>query len=199
MKMIRLHQLVLIGVVSALLLDRPLMAQVTQYTDFAPWQAAAGPFTTIGFTEFPAGTFITTQYAALGVTMIDGDDFVIGCGCPESIFLDGFGLDGFLDLNLTFSAPMTSIAVHYPGVVQFQLFNNGQLIFTSGMFGTGPGQVSAFAGLVSSQPFDSAIILDWASGTVTIDNLYFGPPIPAPSAAGAIAVACLIRPRRRRC
>jgi len=88
-------------------------ATVTAFTDKHAWQAAAGTYTTITFTEYPAGTFLDAQYANLGVTFTDGTDYIF----HNSIFVnDGFGVDGFYDeITLAFTQPMTAIAVDFPG------------------------------------------------------------------------------------
>ena len=89
-----------------------------------------------------------------------------------------------------------SIAVDYPGGMQFELYREGELIYTSSEFGSvGAG---LFAGLVSSEPFDEVLLNDWDPWLqVFIDDLHFGPPIPAPSVLAVLA-AGLLAPRRSR-
>jgi hypothetical protein len=60
----------------------------------------------------------------------------------------------------------------------------------------GVGGVGNFGGLVSTEPFDRAVIWDYGDN-VAIDDLHFGPPIPAPSAAALIGGALLGARRRR--
>ena len=93
---------------------------------------------------------------------------------------------------------MTSIAADFRGGLRYDLFSEGELIYTSGNFaGSGPGH---FAGLVSTIPFDSAVLTDWNRNQVFVDNLHFGPPIPAPGAIGLIVFAAVgpLHGRRRR-
>lgn len=162
------------------LLAEPLSVRAgfIEFTARTEWEAAVGAFTTIGFTGFPDGTFITDQYAELGVLFLDGDDNTFHSG----IFLnDDWGLDGNASIHLLFDEPMAYIGVDFPGTMQMQLYNAGQLILTSSEFG-GSG-TGFFAGVLSSQLFDEVVINDWAGTEVSIDDLHFGPPIPAPCPA----------------
>jgi len=79
--------------------------------------------------------------------------------------------------------------------VIFRLYNQGQLIYTSGIFGG--GGVGWFGGLISTQPFDAAVIID-PLGYVFIDDLHFGPPIPGPGALALLGAAALFAQRRRK-
>ncbi|MCH8150794.1 MAG: hypothetical protein IH830_00290 [Planctomycetes bacterium] len=165
-----------------------------EFTDKEEWIAAVGRFTTIGFTGFPDGTFITDQYADLGILFTDGNDniFLSDNGFPN----DGAGLfgGGFTPIAVSFDTPQAWIAVDFPGDVQFELFREGVLIYTSSEFGI--GGVGNFAGLVSSEFFDAAVILDPVDQSVFIDDLHFG--VPAPGGLGLLAVAALLPRRRRR-
>jgi len=169
-------------------------ATVTAFTDKHAWQAAAGSFATITFTEIPAGTFLDTQYANLGVVFTDGTDLVF----LNSMFInDGTGVRSVEDdlISVAFTQPMTAIAVDFPGAVTFRLYNQGQLIYTSGIFGS--NGIGWFGGLISTQPFDAAVIID-PFEYVFIDDLFFGPPIPAPGALALLGAAGLLAPRHRR-
>lgn len=42
-------------------------ATVTEFTNHNQWVNAVGEFTMIDFTGFPEGTFLTNQYAGIGV------------------------------------------------------------------------------------------------------------------------------------
>lgn len=175
-------------------LSRAATGAVTEYTNNVQWQNAAGAFTTITFTELPTDTLVTTQYAPLGVTFTDGSDYTM---YTESFVNDQHGLNGALDnISLSFSQPMQSIAVDYPGAVKFYLYFQGQLFYESThFFVLGPSGTGGFAGLISEQPFDSVVIYD--SG-VFIDDLHFGPAIPAPAALALMGLAAAFARRRGR-
>ena len=109
---------------------------------------------------------------------------------------DGAGLfgGGFTPIAVSFDSPQAWIAVDFPGDVQFELFREGELIYTSSEFGI--GGVGNFAGLVSSEFFDAAVILDPTDQSVFIDDLHFG--VPVPSALVLLALAGLFSGGRRR-
>ena len=101
---------------------------VMEFTDKDAWIAAVGPFTTIDFTGFPEGTFITEQYAHLGIHFTDGNDSIdINAG----VLNDGSGLDGNPSMHLSFDSPQAYLAVDFPGDVQFDLFSGDTLLHTS--------------------------------------------------------------------
>ena len=177
-----------------LALARPSAAAVIEYTSFSSWQAVVGDFTTIDFTEFPKFTFITDQYEDLGVLFLDGDDNIQVNN--NSFPPDMYGLDGNPSITMEFTVAHHWIGVTYPGVMGFQLYFQDQLIFTSGLFDDG-GTPGAFAGLVSTEPFDR-VVLDNTFPEVNIGDLYFGPPIPAPGAIGLLACAAWAPGGRRR-
>jgi hypothetical protein len=157
------------------------------------WVSDMGSHSTIDFTGFPANTIITTQYQNLGVTFTDGTDRTNHNA--NSFPDDGWGLNGAFDeIHLAFGEPMYGLAVDFPGVVKFRLYSQGQLIYTSTDFIF--GDIGSFAGLISDQPFDAALIND-PTGDVFIDDLFFGPPVPAPSALAAFALFFAARSRRR--
>jgi hypothetical protein len=140
------------------------------------------------------GTPIDEQYAYLGVHFVDGYDFVLCCDYeifPE----DGAGLDGNELIDLVFDAPMYWIAADFPGLLLIDLYYEDELFYSSNVFGV--GGVGNFGGLVSTDPFGRAVIWDY-DDNVVLDDLYFGPPIPAPSALCIISAALLTARRRRR-
>jgi hypothetical protein len=169
-------------------------ADVIEFTDRDEWIAAAGRFTTIDFTGFPEGTDITDQYSDLGVTFTGGLEHI---ALNDNTFPnDGAGLrSSFADIQAEFATPQFWIAVDFPGILQFELYSGGLLIYTSSAFGVGgPGN---FGGLVSTEPFDRANILDPTGGTIAIDDLHFGPPIPGPPALALLGLAGFYLRRRR--
>ena len=163
---------------------------VEEFTNKDEWIAAVGDFTTIDFTGFPAGTFITDQYADLGVLFTDANDSIHVSG---SMVNDGWGLDGNPDIHLSFDTPQAYLAVHFPGDVQIDLFS-GDIFLHSSVFIA--GGVGNFGGLISSQLFDAVVISDPVLGDVFIDDLHFG--VPAPPTLALLALASLFSPRRRR-
>jgi hypothetical protein len=87
------------------------------------------------------------------------------------------------------------IASRSDAAAQFELFSQGELIYTSTAFTQ--GFVGNFAGLVSTRAFDAAIILE-PTGGVSIDDLHFGPPIPGAGALALFGLALIAGPRRKR-
>jgi hypothetical protein len=166
-------------------------AEIVEYDEKDEWEAAAGSWSTADFTGFPDNTPIDEQYAYLGVHFVDGYDFVV---LGSSFVNDGAGLDGNEVIDLVFDAPMYSIAADFPGFMIIDLYYDDELFYSSDVFGV--GGVGNFGGLVSSEPFDRAVLTD-PPGQVFLDDLHFGPPIPAPSAFCIISAA-LLAPRRRR-
>jgi hypothetical protein len=120
---------VLLGAVSLALAAGPAGAVVVEFTDRDAWFDAAGFLTTISFTEFPNGTFVTDQYEEWGVLLTDGLDQIICCG--ENFPSDGAGLFGITSTSLEFTAPQWWIAVDFPGDLIFSLFTGGELVYTS--------------------------------------------------------------------
>ncbi len=168
-------------------------ATVLEFDDKPAWAAAVGAFATVDFAGFASGTIITTQYATLGVALTDGNDMVVCCG-EETFPQDGAGLDGNGNITVVFDAPQSWIAVDFPGSMRFQLFSAGQLFYTSSLFiGGGVGN---FAGLVSGQPFDRAVLMGGTQAEV--DDLHFGAPVPGPPAIGLLALGPLATARGRR-
>ena len=146
---------------------------VVEFHDRDAWIAAVGEFTTIGFTEVPNGTFLSNHYADLGVVFSDGNDITRCCGHFETWPNDGAGLDGNGNIRLAFSEPQAWIAADFPGFLRIQLFKDDLLIFSSGEFGQ--GGIGNFGGLISSELFDAAVLLDVpAANQAEIDDLHFG-------------------------
>jgi hypothetical protein len=175
-------------------------AEVIEFEDGQneEWESAVGDFTTIPFTEYPFGTIITDQYSNLGAHFVNGGVIVEPDwdAFPE----DGAGLTGppFSPIWLSFDQPMTHIAVDFPDEIVFYLFSDGELIYTSDEFGL-PGSAGHFAGLHSADAFDEVWLWTEEEFSPYIDNLHFGPPIPAPGALALLAFGVLsARSGRRR-
>ena len=184
----------------ALMMMTLLCAQVThgtvvEYTNKLSWQNDVGSYNTITFTELPANTWITTQYTHLGATFTDGSDQVVYM--PGAFVNDDYGLNGALDeTTLIFSQPMYTVAVDFPGYVQFELYYRQELVYISNPFDV-IGGISGFAGLISDQPFDELRMFDPTSD-LFIDDLHFGPAIPGPGALALAAIAGAFMSRHRR-
>ncbi len=149
-------------------------AGVLEFEDKDDWLASIGPLVTVDFSGFKPGTVITDQYADLGVLFVDGF-YTIFPFDPISFPNDGWGLDGNGNITVVFDTPMAYIGVDYAGHMHFELYRDGQLIYASSDFL--PGGVGNFAGLLSSEPFDMAVLMDVpAADQAAIDDLHFGPP-----------------------
>ncbi|MHC5016908.1 MAG: PEP-CTERM sorting domain-containing protein [Planctomycetota bacterium] len=164
--------------------------EVSTFFDRTEWDAAVGPVTTLDFTGFPNGTFITDQYADLGATFTDGDDSVF---VNPSFVNDGVGLDGNGNISVAFDTPQLWTAVDYPGFIMIRLFLDQVMVY-EGIFGD-PGQ-GWFVGLVSTDPFDSIVLIDpGPGGEAEVDDLHFG--VPAPATLMLFGLAALATRRRR--
>jgi hypothetical protein len=168
--------------------------EVVVFTDKSEWEAAAGEFVTADFTGFNDAEPITDQYAHLGVEFVDGFD--IARFIPTAFPNDEWGLDGNAWIDLEFAEPMHAIAMDHPGLVRIAIFDGETEIFTTGALGdSGAGW---FSGLTSTIAFDRARIWDPNDSNVALDDLHFGPPIPAPGAAAILLIGFATFGRRRR-
>jgi hypothetical protein len=198
----RIFQACVLAVTVATVSSQDTCGQFIEIDDEATWLAATQSPTTIAFNDLPVGTIITNQYAAQGAIFTDGTDFVVsGISLPQ----DGFGLQGatnsspfnFPGISIDFLAPQFAVAVHYPGTIQFELYSEDKLVYTSGVFGS--GFFDQFAGIVSRVPINRVRLFDdlpAGAGVAFIDNLYFA--VPAPGASALLALAAFFRSRRRR-
>jgi hypothetical protein len=174
----------------------PVRAEIIEFRHKAEWEGDVGEFTTIDFTGFDQLTIITDQYADLGILFTDGSDWIIFDGDFE----DGSGLSGGFgdDIEISFDEMQHWIAIDFVGIAQIELYRDGELIETSSIY---DDTVSTFGGLISSEPFDAAVIDDPSASFITIDNLHFGPPIPTPGVLVLVGLgvlgACDRRRRRR--
>ena len=169
------------------------------FEDQAAWESALSAQESIFFNELGGGFIIVTdQYADLGVLFTDGNDFINDAPTlPDGFALNGMGTPFLIDINLAFDRPRTAVAMDFPGTGQFQLFSEGELIYTSTWDIAPPGE-TIFLGLLSDQPFDAVRILDPTGSLAFIDNVFFGDVIPTPGAMALFAVAALTARRRRR-
>ena len=147
----------------------PASAEVEVFFDIDQWKAAAGETATITFTEFPYGTLITDEYEHLSVVFSDGNDTIHVSSSYEN---DGFGLNGHGDITLRYTTPQYAIAVDFPGCLRYELYWEGELVYSD--YGWG-GSDEIFVGLVSTEPFDQANLIDHGAGYQFIDDLHVDP------------------------
>lgn len=182
---------------------RQTYAAFVTYTDEAAWKAATPVVTTIQFSEIPAYSGVTDQYAALGVTFATGADYT--AFIPSLWPSDGFGLHGgwssqgfVLPIIMEFETPITSLAIRYPSVTKFLLYSNGvQIGETNQFLGF---NIWSFAGVVSDTPFDKLVVTSTV-GANSMDTLFFGAPVPGPAGLVAFALGGIVaaaRSNRRR-
>jgi len=104
---------------SAFLPSPPCLAatNITLYTTYSEWSAAAGPQdVTLGFGEYPPETVITTQYASYGVTFS-------GTPNPPYVYPNPRALlnnhptnpDPFSTIEMTFDPPVRDLAMDVGG------------------------------------------------------------------------------------
>lgn len=168
-----------------------VQASVTEYTNAIAWQNAVGGYTTIDFTGYELNTLITDQYSSSGVTFTDGLDIVY---FNQGFLNDGVGINAVDSSTLVFDTPQYWIAVDFPGTLWIELYHDGQLLYQSN--GGPGGGAGFFTGLVSTEGFDSVVLIDFKGGTY-YDDVHFGAPIPAPSALALFAIGTLFGRRRR--
>jgi hypothetical protein len=172
------------------------LAGVTEFTNKHQWLTASQQgYSLVTFTGFPNYTIISNQFLSQGVSFTNGTDFIVN----DEEFPDGSGLESQTfgpmgTFRISFSAPQHYVALDFIGDLYFKLYSHNNLTYTSSVFVPVP---SKFAGLVSTGEFDRIEIIDPSDSTVVIDNLYFGPPIPAPGVL-VLPSICVVRPNRRR-
>jgi hypothetical protein len=163
-------------------------AQITSYSDKPSYDAAVGAHATISFSEIPTGSILGTQYQPQGVTFIDGNDQTLFNG---AFVVDGVGVAGNGRVDVSFGGPQTHVGVEFPGALAIDLCSGTTFLDQSIHFaGAGAG---FFGGVVSSLPFDRAVLRDWYDDAVYIDELHFGgvaPPLVYCGPAGPNADGC---------
>jgi hypothetical protein len=165
----QLQRPAILASLALLALSAPVGAQITSYTDYPSWSAAAGAHTTIAFTEVPLNTLLTAEYQAQGLTFVGGNDQVIANGAFVN---DNTGVNGNGRIEVSLATPKTEVGCDFPGAMTIDLYSGATLIGSSSDFaGSGTG---FFGGVVSLQPFDRFVIRDWADDLVYIDDLHVG-------------------------
>jgi hypothetical protein len=175
----------------------PAHATVTVITNPQQWQSAVSSYSTLTFTDLPHQTVVTTQYSHLGITFTDGNDLThISPSFPS----DGHGLHSSDDpqlgsIHMALGPPRFWLAFDFIGTFRVDLGNQGQVFFTSAQYSAG---FTPFVGFISTEPFDAAIARDWFDPTVAVDNIHFGPAIPAPGALVTLSLGVIAFAGRRR-
>lgn len=185
----------MIATVAASALSAHAAADVVEFTDANAWQDAVGQVTTIDFTGLPDTTPITDQYSDSGIT-VDEPAFIFGPTLAAQN--DKWGLHGPAGLRLYFDSPQNWVAIDHPGVAQFELYSEGELVHTSSLFFH--GGLGNFSGLVSDTSFDEVYIFKPDppyNNNVFIDDLHWG-TVPAPGALSLLFIASVLRTRHRR-
>lgn len=144
------------------------LTSITEYTDEATWATALGVPTVINpYGDLTPGVIVTNQYAPLGALYTDGDDTAIAAGAA----IDGMWLQGGDGISVEFSDPVNAVGINYPGAVRITGSLDGAEVFVSSdLGGSGSG---LFAGIISTDPFDEILIVDWVDSAVFIDDLNY--------------------------
>ncbi len=158
-----------LGVIALLGVAGHARGGFVEYTSKSEWVAAVGAFATIHFNEVPKFTFLTDEYAGLGVLFTDGDDQI---DFGQSFIEDDWGLDGNGDINLSLEAPRLWLAVDHPSILGLRLYRDGALIYDGPLHLRGLG---SFTGVVGTEPFDAVRIFGPKGSEVEIDDLHLQP------------------------
>ncbi|HRP63494.1 MAG TPA: hypothetical protein PK400_09400 [Phycisphaerales bacterium] len=170
-------------------------ATVQHFNNKDAWRAVVGEYDTIDFTGYPTGTQIVDQYSHQGV-LFEGAPIVHSTG---SYVNDNWGVHALGGMWLHFDQPIQWFAAEHPGSIRYQFFRDGTLLATSGNMGVGGS--GNFSGVLLDEPFDTIYLFRSfpSENWVFVDDIHFGPPIPAPGALGVFALAAFsARSRRRR-
>jgi MYXO-CTERM domain-containing protein len=180
------------------MLCAPVSGSVTVYANNkSAWQAAAQQFSTITFTDYPAGTHITNQYRdEFGVAFV-GWQFIHHS--PSLFPNDDYGLrTAQHPMRILFDEPHYTFAIDHPSRYVLGFFHAGELFYTSPIMGNAnPG---FFSGFISTLPFDEVIIsyYPFPNTSTFIDDLHFGTLVPMPGALALFGLGALALRRRRR-
>jgi hypothetical protein len=183
---------IIAAIIAAAAITVATSADVVIYEDRESWEAAAGPgVRDIGFDEVPSGTWLSDEYADLGVHF---EPWAQVQHFPEIPF-DGAQLVGFDDVHFHLDEPTNAVGAVTPGEVRFELYSQGELLFQSLVYDPFPGEDYAFIGLTSSFAFDEVRVTNYS--WVTIFDLALGAPIPAPASLGLLLLPAACARRRR--
>ena len=185
-----------IGSALALSLTASSSASFTVVKGIDKWNAAVASSTTLDFV-FAEPQVLSTQYLTLGVFFPEGEEVAQPIG---SAFQDGWGCKGQIggdaDIHLAFLQPQYAIGAWFPGRLFAKLYWQGELVYSSQSLETFPLSY-AFGGIVSTQPFDEAVLWD-DDGFVFVDDIKFSSTVPAPSAMFLVLASGLLGRGRSR-
>jgi len=163
--------------------------------DRAEWFDTVGAdnVTTIDFTDYPNETTLSDHYDHLGVTF---DGFNLVSGPFPGSYHDNWGLRIFNGNDLYFSEPINWIAADILGKVTIEIYYDDVLLHTAHSLGHGGSD--QFGGVISDQAFNHVRVYNPVGFILGVDDLHFGPPIPAPASLAPLAMLLCARSRRRR-
>jgi hypothetical protein len=182
-------------------------AEITVFVnDFAGWQAAAGPFTTVDFVEnAPAAPVLFNHYESFGVLLHKSGYFdpalpwwgriTNETDFYGSMLHDAGGLASMPSSPhcFQFLAPVHSFGylplMNSPGDI-FGLFHEGALVAVVNDYGQ---PIGAFRGVHSTVAFDEVRF----AALTRVDDIYFS-TIPAPGVISMLTLATALGRRRRR-
>ena len=160
------------------------------------WNAAVASSTTLDFV-FGEPQVLSTQYLTLGVFFPEGEEVAQPVAAAQQ---DGWGcrgqIGGDVDIHLKFLQPQYAIGAWFPGKLFAKLYWQGALVYSSQSLETFP-QTYAFGGIVSTQPFDEAVLWD-DDGFVVVDDIKFSATVPAPSAVSLVLASGFLGRSRAR-
>lgn len=176
----------------ALALIAPAGAEVIEYDTRKDWAEAAGPTSTIDFTDQPDGAPITDQYESIGM-LVSGEASIYVSNLFKS---DGLGLFCPDGVEFEFLSPQNWFAIEHAGALMMDLYFDDQLVHTTALFV--PLNESGFSGIVSDASFNRVVLFAPApfNPNLYIDNVHFGSPVPGVGAA-ALLLGLLARRGRK--
>ncbi len=188
-----IRAITLVMVMTLMFIDaKQVNAVITNYSSYNDYLAEVGSHEIITFTEVPVGTVLSNQYASQGVNFAQGDDVVI---TSSSFDIDYVGVNAYGRIELLFNTPQSHIGVDFPGAICIEIYDGSSLIGDSGNFG-GSGH-GFFGGIVSTELFNRAVLLDWNDDMAYIDNLHYE-SVPEPATMSMLLMGSLILIRKRK-
>ena len=170
---------------------------ITVFIDPADWTDAAGPGTAfIDFTDLDESVeIVTDEYAGLGVLFAQFPESSDVRPVESPLFVDGKGVRGVgpPEMLIHFTAPRQAI-----GFQTIAGFDRLDFLDSEGSVVGDVNVRGEFRGFVTDFEFHSVRLLITAGNFVQLDDLYVGPPIPAPAGLGLLALAGAVSRRRPR-
>lgn len=164
---------------------------VTEVNNEAVFLAQVPTPTTISFTGFADNTFLTNQYAGVGVTFKEGNDYI---DTDPAFTKDFKGARGERGMDIRFDTQWNAVAFWFPGALVMQFYQDDTFLAGTRSFG-GSGR-GFFAGAITDTSFNRVLIFE-GDDAVNIDELIFGNsaiatvPVPAPFLLMIVALGAL--------